>query len=1342
MPMLLHWLFGVQLLEHVAALPVFGGVEELMPRPLHEFCDKEVKEGLRYCEGSVARMMEDGGIVKVNWALHADPDRILSIDIEQNNGAKILKCTPSTMELELPERLVRHAQVGELIVASQQSHTCEHYAAIDKISKEENPEATPIHDLYARITKVLGIQWLNADGSLAAGSSTGKKARVRLWTKELNHIGEAIPTVSYNFNFIPTTVPKEHEAARKQLGEQWEAAERNKAQRFAQQLGACSRAKQKTAVQAAERKLQDSFPTQYPQINVEDFKRPGEGDDAVTPAIKWRGDGGQPLITGQSVVTDDVKSLMNFRPKQVANFAWNWKFGVNSSNKHGAEADMWYNYSLHGAQMHLLIRKPLLKSSNSIQLKFRSYTPHENAQDAFFPDDNTWVQQRVHSSANVAKIFGQWEPRVKWIFEANGHGQLEAVVFLRMDSRLDNMHSNPIKSFPIPILKKFLKPKCFGHFKFYIGQFPISFAPCVEFEAKFFHYGRFHGSFGMGLNAHATYTPKMEFDSFAGLRVDIATSLTDVSITPPNWLLKTNHFECGIALEPSLSIAGTLGHNVRQSRAVVAFRPYVNMSILREEPNRGGIHYDNKELIIYPYRITGPLPHDLYMVRIETAAWQNFNHEPIQSTNWIRKVATRPSPYCGEVEFQDPVQYFSFGLVPQQDLLKLIIHVTIVRVSPDGAMTDLGTADLTCHSETNGVCQPSPMQAQFQGGVTVHLHAIWSDSPQSFFTSKFKGVSFYVPELVLNKHYIEKALPGYKIDEWREGVGSVSGSNAKQPPILVLTHGGKSYPVDMNKQKGYVPSYNSSSISSDTIFELGNSFLSTWDTACAQSQGTISVECDPRITVYIGNKEIAAARLPPIAWAGSTAKAQDKALMASAVLGAHFAGGHQVPVSIALTGTGGALTSAQNANAGLVRMLFNVAGPTGWNRFVYPRLYQTVTPGERFNLTWSLTESDTKAMPFRIKYLKKSTDDAFADPKLFIDASGNPQFVPQIGEWPFEEVKALMKDVTITPGDTSTFDALAISRSRYTYFTTLGAEFPIGSYMMIMIEWHDTEGFHHVMPSPPIRVVSPAQVKAIAKVEADEAKKDAEFDAKQKVAEITQNGPDINDISYQNNGGNIYNPRKLQEEERRLFWPFEGPAMSTPLPLSGSGSSFDDLFIDHRGGQYAECKKKELHFKYGAGIAFKAFIKHLTLPSDLPVLGGIDDAPEIGTPWLYFDGLTYATTPENLKDNLPRIFCRHGLCDAALPGCSEVSDRRTFYPSIDFTYKHTFRYSDIKKDETANALRQGLSYVFAVLPEAVHLILHYTNHSIEKQAIIGWPRRWCDHTSSEQWSKAVQSSQH
>jgi hypothetical protein len=1283
--MLLHYIAGILSLGHVAsAHVVFGDLEELKPRPLEEFCDKDVKEGYRHCKGSVSHMMEDGGIVRMNWALQADPDRILSIDTEKKHGVKIRKCTPSTMELELPESHVWHAQVGQLIVASEQSHTCEHYSTIDEVNKEENgPEDIPIHDLYHRVTKVISTQWLNADGTLAAGSAKGKKALVKLWTKELANIGEAVPTVSYNFDYIPTSVPDVHGPARKEF--EREAAEKRK-----------------------ERKLQFE-PINQPKINVEDFARPGQGDNNIDAAIRWRGDGGQPLITGQSVVTDDLKSLLNFRPKQVANFAWNWDFGANSSI-HGSIRDMWYNYTLHGGRLNLKIRNPFIRSHNTISLRFRSYTPHENAQDAFFPNDNTWVQQRIHSSQNVAQVFSEWEPRVKWIFEVRGHGEVRANVLAQMISRLDTFEENPVMSFPIPILRRFWRPKCFGKFHFNIGSFPITFSPCVEFEAKFFHFGRFHGSFGMGLGAHVVYEPKLEFDSFAGLRVSLGKglSLQDVSITPPNWLMKTKHFECGIALEPALSIKGALGANVRQTRAVVAIRPYVNMSIIRVEPNRGGsgVGYSAKELIIYPYRITGVLQPAMYMVRVETKADTTFNHEAVVDHGWERKKSTSPSPYWGEVEFRDPVRDFSFGRVAQQDLLKMVIWVTIVRVNDDGSETQVGRHQTNCRSETDGVCQPSPFQVQFGSGagpVTVYLHGLWSDDVSSFFTSRFKSVSFFIPELIINKHHIEKAVPGFKIADWNVGQGQVQGANAEQPLIVVLTHGGKSYPLDMNRAKGYVPDYNSSSLSSDMIIELGMSFLSTWDTACPASGG-ISGTCDPRITVYLGHHEIASARIPAISWAGSKSAAAASWL---GMLGAPVETGQQVPVSVALNGVGGDLNPSLHTNVGMVRLLFEVASSNGWNRFIFPRVYQTVVPGQQFNITFTIAGS-APTTPFRIKYFKQSTTDAFDDPKLYVDAQGNVQLVPQIGNMPFEEVKALQKDIQIKPSSSSEVDAFAIAQSRYVYYATPGAEFPVGSYMMLQVEWTDVKGFTHVMPSPPIRVVTAETQKAIARVEERERNADLKFDKQQHNKNIIENGPDIQNI-YENGG------RLLQEEERRLFWPFEGPQMSTPKPLNVQDPGFDNWWVDNPGGQLEECKRKELHFTYGAGLSFKAYVKHLSLPSDLPVLGGISDAPEIGTPWIY--GPTYATTPEGLKDKLPRIFCRHGLCGAALPGCTELADRRNFFPEIVMKFQHTFRFADIKDDHTADALRQGLAYVFAVLPEAIHLILHYSKNSVEHNNI-------------------------
>lgn len=427
--------------------------------------------------------------------------------------------------------------------------------------------------------------------------------------------------------------------------------------------------------------------------------------------------------------------------------------------------------------------------------------------------------------------------------------------------------------------------------------------------------------------------------------------------------------------------------------------------------------------------------------------------------------------------------------------------------------------------------------------------------------------------------------------------------------------------------------------------------------------------------------------------------------MAAAIIGHHSAGGHDVPVSVSLNAaSGGALTPSLNPNIGMLRLKFRVAGATGWNRFIFPRLFEAVTPGQQMNFTWSITEDENKAIPFRIKFLRKSGADSFSDPKLFVDAKGNPEFVPQIGDWPFEEVKELQKDITITPHDTGMLYQDAISRSRYVYNTVVGSQFPLGGYMMIMVEWTDIDGMKHAMPSPPIRVVSPEEQQAALQVALQNKAAAAAVAAKKAAAAVTEHGPKFSDL--------LKNRKLSEEEERRLWeWPWEGPQISTPAPLKDTeDQTFDDSWENQGEG---ECHRKDLHFKYGAGVSFKAYVKHLTLPADLPVLGGINDAPEIGTPWIY--GPTYSTSPEDLKAHLPRLLCRHGLCEAALPGCSEVADRRTFFTEIKIKFQHTFRYDDIQSDVLANNLRTGLAYVFAVAPEAIHLLLHYTNNSMEKQ---------------------------
>jgi hypothetical protein len=388
---------------------------------------------------------------------------------------------------------------------------------------------------------------------------------------------------------------------------------------------------------------------------------------------------------------------------------------------------------------------------------------------------------------------------------------------------------------------------------------PVSLTPGIQFKAKFFHYGTFRGSLSVGIKAHPKYHPKLQFDSFTGLRVDLHTKLKETTITPPNWMVSTSHFECGIALEPTIWIKGHMGNAVRNSKFAAALRPYFNMTITRagHVTTPGDLE---KELVIYPFRVVG-LPVDSnkrYKVRIETSMpsdhcrsyhsgdtgkygmehyraaghnqYQNgefsrFQNEPVTAYS-AGGSSEHYKPYCehfkrrmdsteglnwGELEFHDPVDRFSFGVISQRMLMHLHTHVQLIEVDySSGAPVERASErkKLKCHTIISGVCQPSPMMHEIWwtdgSHVKIYAHMIWKENPRPWFVERIRGVAVDFPEVIVNKDYIQQVIPGFKISSYFN-LGKISGTNVDKPLVLVLKHAYKSYPVMINKHNGYVP---------------------------------------------------------------------------------------------------------------------------------------------------------------------------------------------------------------------------------------------------------------------------------------------------------------------------------------------------------------------------------------------------------------------------------------------------------------------------------------------------------------------------------------------------------
>lgn len=248
----------------------FAGVEELAPRPFHEFCGEHVHEGdekLRRCSHSVKRTLDDNGEVELEWEMEVDPDRILSLDTEAARGVRLTKCSPNEIEVEMPEdHITTHANEGDYVVGSRFVHGCRHLS--DK-------------SLYHRIDKVQSVE------TKATADGKQRLRRLTLATTELPSMAHVLPYVSFHFRYMPVEARdlQEFPEMRTDFGQ-----------------------KGFPASQAANARKLDSVDSDM------DF-------------------GGVHSGSGSSLSSHGEGWLHSLRPKQISNFGWNWDFFMNCTEE-------------------------------------------------------------------------------------------------------------------------------------------------------------------------------------------------------------------------------------------------------------------------------------------------------------------------------------------------------------------------------------------------------------------------------------------------------------------------------------------------------------------------------------------------------------------------------------------------------------------------------------------------------------------------------------------------------------------------------------------------------------------------------------------------------------------------------------------------------------------------------------------------------------------------------------------------------------------------------------------------------------------------------------------------
>uniref|UniRef100_A0A7S4QVJ4 Uncharacterized protein n=1 Tax=Alexandrium monilatum TaxID=311494 RepID=A0A7S4QVJ4_9DINO len=313
---------GLCLAGGASAFVPFAGVEELKPQPLHQYCgqasfpSQDGKSNLRRCQHSVRKTLEDGGEVELSWRMHADPDRLLSLDTEAEKGVRLRRCRPDELELDLPESHARHAAEGHIVVGSRFVHSCGHLSD---------------RHMYHRVLGVRQHEWHER------GAGQPRVARVRLATEELSSFNHAVEEISFSFSYMPV-----------------EARDYVPFPQMRTDFGLNRPAPQPGT--APERRLFKFPKAHLPKTLKKMMHIHTVEDDAQDMQV------GNTL--GQE--PDGKSGLLHFVPKQVSNFGWNWNFAMNTTQ------EPVINISMPGAKGIIEVHKPFIKIHAGFYLNFTS----------------------------------------------------------------------------------------------------------------------------------------------------------------------------------------------------------------------------------------------------------------------------------------------------------------------------------------------------------------------------------------------------------------------------------------------------------------------------------------------------------------------------------------------------------------------------------------------------------------------------------------------------------------------------------------------------------------------------------------------------------------------------------------------------------------------------------------------------------------------------------------------------------------------------------------------------------------------------------------------------------
>jgi len=145
-----------------------------------------------------------------------------------------------------------------------------------------------------------------------------------------------------------------------------------------------------------------------------------------------------------------------------------------------------------------------------------------------------------------------------------------------------------------------------------------------------------------------------------------------------------------------------------------------------------------------------------------------------------------------------------------------------------------------------------------------------------------------------------------------------------------------------------------------------------------------------------------------------------------------------------------------------------------------------------------------------------------------------------------------------------------------------------------------------------------------------------------------------------------------------------------------------------------QCAEKPLTYGLGAGVFVRGILKHVKVPGDFPVIGGLISSPDYSTG---YQPITSKSSTSLFSSLFPPEICAADLCEGELPGCPPPHIVPVEIPRVIFKMSRPFHWAP----DTPMALREFIAYGFAVLPEVVDVVARNMKQDMQATTTTPYP---------------------